>query len=82
MQEQLNPCPFCGGTIRHYHTSHIDLKHRNFQYECTQCDSFFAIPQESKYKSAEETKKEIVTVWNEKTEFSKKKEDFNGAAHT
>ena len=67
--------------MRHYHTNHLNLSKRLFQYECTQCEAFFSIPHISKYKSAEATEQEMISVWNEKTEYAKKGES-NGTTHT
>ncbi len=68
MQNELKPCPFCGGEVRLVHTNHKTLYYRVFQFSCNQCGTTFFIPQKSNYKSKEDTEIKAIEAWNRRVE--------------
>ena len=61
---KLAPCPFCGGTVDHFHTEQLTFHKRRYQFRCNKCGGYFFFPSETPYKSAEANKREAVKIWN------------------
>ncbi len=68
MEKKLKPCPFCGGKITNYHTNHLNLNYRVFEFRCEGCQTYFSIPVNSKYISMENTEREMEETWNRRAD--------------
>lgn len=63
-EKDLKPCPFCGGKVSAFHTEHLSMRKRRFDFNCTRCDAYISLTVSSNYVSAEATEMEAVEAFN------------------
>ncbi len=68
MTDELKPCPFCGGKVTHYHTNHLNLNHKMFDFRCEKCGAYFTLQNTTKYISAEETEEQAIKIFNRRAD--------------
>lgn len=61
---ELKPCPFCGGEVRAYFTDYLNLNQRTYHLNCNRCNTYFALKENSRYVSKETSEKELIEAWN------------------
>ncbi len=64
MQNELKPCPFCGGNNLRFRLSDIEgwIAH----VECTDCDDMLGPMSEWKHDEKEDAEKDAAAVWNKR----------------
>ena len=69
---ELKPCPFCGGKVDHYHTEHISFHECKHRFRCNKCNGIFFFYTKNNYKSAKQTEKEAIKIWNTRAKESER----------
>ena len=67
MDEELKPCPFCGGRAHVWKCEPYIHRYPNFHYcvVCNDCDLLFGFDED--YGGIFETEKEALEAWNKRT---------------